>query len=80
MSAAATHYRMMKNAGRADEFTFHFKKLSYTGEPIDPATITDRAGILSAIGKAEEAGKLIARAAHRTGQGDRGEERRADRE
>ncbi len=39
MSAAATHYRMMKNSGRGHEFTFHFKKLSYTGEPIDPATL-----------------------------------------
>lgn len=39
MSAAATHYRMMKNSGKADDFTFHFKKLSYTGEPIDPATL-----------------------------------------
>lgn len=39
MSAAATHYRMMKNTGRADEFTFHFRKLSFTGEPIDPATL-----------------------------------------
>lgn len=39
MSAAATHYRMMKNTGRAEEFTFHFKKLSFTGEPIDPATL-----------------------------------------
>ncbi|MEY2942190.1 MAG: hypothetical protein RLY97_204 [Pseudomonadota bacterium] len=39
MSAAATHYRMMKNSGQADQFAFHFKKLSYTGEPIDPATL-----------------------------------------
>jgi acetyl-CoA synthetase len=39
MSAAATHYRMMKNSGAAGDFTFHFKKLSYTGEPIDPATL-----------------------------------------
>jgi acetyl-CoA synthetase len=39
MSAAATHYRMMKNSGRAGDFTFHFDKLSYTGEPIDPATL-----------------------------------------
>ncbi len=39
MSAAATHYRMMKNSGRAGEFKFHFRKLSYTGEPIDPATL-----------------------------------------
>jgi len=39
MSAAATHYRMMKNSGKADDFAFHFRKLSYTGEPIDPATL-----------------------------------------
>jgi acetyl-CoA synthetase len=39
MSAAATHYRMMKNSGQANQFKFHFKKLSYTGEPIDPATL-----------------------------------------
>lgn len=39
MSAAATHYRMMKNSGRGDDFTFHFKKLTYTGEPIDPTTL-----------------------------------------
>ncbi len=39
MSAAATHYRMMKNSGKGGDFTFHFKKLSFTGEPIDPATL-----------------------------------------
>ncbi len=39
MSAAATHYRMMKNSGKAGDYSFHFKKLSYTGEPIDPATL-----------------------------------------
>lgn len=39
MSAAATHYRMMKNSGRAEEFSFAIRKLSYTGEPIDPATL-----------------------------------------
>ncbi len=39
MSAAATHYRMMKNSGKAEDFTFSIKKLSYTGEPIDPATL-----------------------------------------
>jgi acetyl-CoA synthetase len=39
MSAAATHYRMMKNSGKADDYAFYFKKLSYTGEPIDPATL-----------------------------------------
>ena len=39
MSAAATHYRMMKNTGRSSEFAFAIEKLSYTGEPIDPATL-----------------------------------------
>jgi len=39
MSAAATHYRMMKNSGQAKQFSFSIKKLSYTGEPIDPATL-----------------------------------------
>lgn len=39
MSAAATHYRMMKNSGKAGDFKFAIKKLSYTGEPIDPATL-----------------------------------------
>lgn len=39
MSAAATHYRMMKNSGRAGEFSYAIKKLSFTGEPIDPATL-----------------------------------------
>jgi acetyl-CoA synthetase len=39
MSAAATHYRMMKNSGKGGDYNFHFNKLSYTGEPIDPATL-----------------------------------------
>ena len=39
MSAAATHYRMMKNSEKGGDFSFHFKKLSYTGEPIDPGTL-----------------------------------------
>jgi acetyl-CoA synthetase len=39
MSAAATHYRMMKNSGQAGEFRFSVRKLSYTGEPIDAATL-----------------------------------------
>jgi acetyl-CoA synthetase len=39
MSAAATHYRMMKNSEKAKDFKFSIKKLSYTGEPIDPATL-----------------------------------------
>jgi len=39
MSAAATHYRMMKNSGQAGNFRFAVEKLSYTGEPIDPQTL-----------------------------------------
>ncbi|SEE77142.1 acetyl-CoA synthetase [Rhizobiales bacterium GAS191] len=39
LSAAATHYRMMKNAGVAGNFRFVIEKLSYTGEPIDTATL-----------------------------------------
>ncbi len=39
ISAAATHYRMMKNSGRGGDFNFHIKKLSFTGEPCDPATL-----------------------------------------
>ena len=39
LSAAATHYRMMKACGRADEFHTRIRKLSYTGEPIDSATL-----------------------------------------
>ena len=38
MSAAATHYRMMKNCGKAGDFSFSLKKLSFTGEPIDDDT------------------------------------------
>jgi acetyl-CoA synthetase len=39
LSAAATHYRMMRNSGRANDFAFSIQKLSYTGEPIDPPTL-----------------------------------------
>ncbi len=38
MSAAATHYRMMKNCGRAGDYAYCFDKLSFTGEPIDDDT------------------------------------------
>lgn len=38
MSAAATHYRMMKNSGVAEKYSYHFQKLSFTGEPIDDET------------------------------------------
>jgi acetyl-CoA synthetase len=39
LSAAATHYRMMKNSERTKDFSFAIEKLSYTGEPIDPGTV-----------------------------------------
>lgn len=38
LSAAATHYRMMMNCGRAGDHTYAIKKLSFTGEPIDSET------------------------------------------
>jgi acetyl-CoA synthetase len=38
ISAAATHYRMMKNAGVAGRYSYALKKMSFTGEPIDTAT------------------------------------------
>lgn len=38
MSAAATHYRMMRNSGAAPRYRYHFQKLSFTGEPIDSET------------------------------------------
>ncbi len=39
LSAAATHYRMMKNSEAAGDFNFFLEKMSFTGEPIDPATL-----------------------------------------
>ncbi|MGD9802830.1 MAG: acyl-CoA synthetase [Hyphomicrobiaceae bacterium] len=38
LSAAATHYRMMKNAGTADRYRFSLEKLTFTGEPLDTET------------------------------------------
>ncbi|CAM4067253.1 acyl-CoA synthetase [Bordetella tumulicola] len=38
MSAAATHYRMMRNAGVATNYQYFLEKLSFTGEPIDSET------------------------------------------
>ncbi len=38
ISAAATHYRMMKNSGEAPKYRFAVEKLSFTGEPIDSDT------------------------------------------
>ncbi len=39
LSAAATHYRMMMNAGTANRYRFSIEKLSFTGEPIDGKTL-----------------------------------------
>ena len=38
LSAAATHYRMMKNCGAAGRHRYGIEKLSFTGEPIDSDT------------------------------------------
>src|SRR5262252_5942787 len=38
LSAAATHYRMLKSSGRADDYRYAIRKLSFTGEPMDSAT------------------------------------------
>lgn len=39
LSAAATHYRMMRTSGEAQRFRFAIRKLSFTGEPIDAETL-----------------------------------------
>lgn len=38
LSAAATHYRMMRNSGAAGRYRYCIEKLSFTGEPIDSET------------------------------------------
>lgn len=38
LTAAATHYRMMRNSGAAENYDYCFDKLSFTGEPIDSET------------------------------------------
>jgi acetyl-CoA synthetase len=40
ISAAATHYRMMRNSGAASRYRYAIQKLSFTGEPIDSETAT----------------------------------------
>jgi acetyl-CoA synthetase len=40
VAAAATHYRMLKSSGRAGEYRYGIRKLSFTGEPMDSATRT----------------------------------------
>jgi acetyl-CoA synthetase len=38
LSAAATHYRMMRNSGAASKHRYFLDKVSFTGEPIDSET------------------------------------------
>ncbi|HEV2040398.1 MAG TPA: acyl-CoA synthetase [Casimicrobiaceae bacterium] len=38
LSAAATHYRMMRNCGMSSKYSYFLDKLSFTGEPIDSET------------------------------------------
>ncbi len=38
LSAAATHYRMMRRSGEITKFEFAIDKLSFTGEPLDSET------------------------------------------
>lgn len=40
LSAAATHYRMMRTSGAGERYRYCLEKLSFTGEPIDPETAT----------------------------------------
>jgi acetyl-CoA synthetase len=39
LSAAATHYRMMRNSQASSRYRFALKKLSFTGEPMDSETL-----------------------------------------
>ncbi len=39
LSAAATHYRMMRTSGAADRYRYTIRKLSFTGEPIDTESL-----------------------------------------
>ena len=38
LSAAATHFRMMKNAETSSNYSFNLEKVSFTGEPMDSDT------------------------------------------
>ena len=40
LSAAATHYRMMKNSGASPRYPVRLQKMSFTGEPVDSETLT----------------------------------------
>ena len=39
LSAAATHYRLMKNSGAASHYPLTLSKMSFTGEPIDSESL-----------------------------------------
>ena len=43
ISAAATHYRMMRTSGAAAKYQYVIDKVSFTGEPIDGETETVKA-------------------------------------
>lgn len=38
ISAAATHFRMMRNSGATDRYRYYLEKVSFTGEPMDSET------------------------------------------
>lgn len=38
ISAAATHFRMMRNSGASSKYTYLLEKVSFTGEPMDSET------------------------------------------
>lgn len=40
LSAAATHYRLMRTSGVADRYPLHLQKMTFTGEPIDSETLS----------------------------------------
>ncbi|TKR55046.1 acyl-CoA synthetase [Allopusillimonas ginsengisoli] len=48
MSAAATHYRMMRNSPEIEKHSYAIKKLSFTGEPLDSSTETYIEGVFDA--------------------------------
>jgi acetyl-CoA synthetase len=39
LSAAATHYRLMRNSGVAESYPLRLEKMSFTGEPIDSESL-----------------------------------------
>ncbi len=38
ISAAATHFRMMRNSGASSKYSYYLQKVSFTGEPMDSET------------------------------------------